>query len=299
MNLQILSRLQQQPWAMQQNRLADLTPLIIDPAIKPKGAQGFKKESRHTYTAYDYASHEYREFNTQAGYEWFNYQGGSQAYSETLPIVPPNTVVFLIWGTLGRAWTENEKWWLDAIDVDDVTAALAQIPTTTKVVFWFRSPGGIVTGIPETAAILAAAQSRFRIFDAFSDDMCASAAMWWASQFRRIYITPTADIGSIGVYLASYDLSGYLEKNGVKLDLFKAGTMKGAGVMGSSLNAEQREHLQAGVNESYRQFTADVLKQRTIAEEFMQGQCLTGQAAIEANLADGIFPSITDYLASI
>lgn len=295
MNLQLLSRILAQPWAARRESLSLLTQLVI----AGEKLASHKPQLSHTGTDWQTTDGDgkAKALDIQTGYTPLNWESAFAA-TGTLPQMPPGCHTVLAWGILGRAWTMTDKWWLDAIDVDDLTAAVAAVPEGETCVLWFRSPGGIVTGISECAAALRKLGTKRRIL-AFTDDLCASAAYWLAAQCERIDATPSADIGSIGVYLAFYDWCEYLAKAGIKLELFKAGELKGTGLQGNPLDPKAREHLQAGVDDWYRQFTADVTRNRDIADEHMQGQCLVGKAALAAHLCDAFFPSAADYFAAL
>ena len=115
----------------------------------------------------------------------------------------------------------------------------------------------------------------------------------------RLYTTPTASLGSIGVYISFYDWCDYLKNAGIKLELFKAGEKKGVGIMGNPLADGDREDLQGRVEETYRIFTSDVTRNRSIAKPIMQGQSLQGRAAMDANLCDAFHPSASAFLTAL
>lgn len=106
-------------------------------------------------------------------------------------------------------------------------------------------------------------------------------------------------LGSIGIYIAFYDWCEYLAKAGIKLELFKAGDMKGTGLPGNPLDDKARAHLQASVAEGYRAFTKDVLRMRDLDRETMQGQTLEGETALSASLVDGFYPTATAFLTAL
>lgn len=284
LRLNILNRAMAQPWAMRKESLALITQLILA-GDSPKTRSVMTETGPATQAA-------------QPGYVPFNEETWFVASGDSLPAVPENTYVFLVWGTLGRGWTSWERWIFDAIEVDELISAIQKTPEGSKCVLWFRSPGGIVTGIPETAAALRKLGAKRQLV-AFSDELCASAAEWLACQCGTIYGTPTSDWGSIGVYLAFYDYCAMLEQIGVKLELFRSGQFKGRGLMGLALSDADREQLQAGVMEMFQQFTADVLRNRAIPDEAMQGQTHRGKAALAVNLVDGFFPSAADFFNAI
>jgi len=295
MNLALLSRILAQPWAVRREHLATLTQLVIT----TEGDARPNADTSFNVRRWDGDKVVSEKLKTKAGYTVVNIEGLFADARGTLPDIPANVTCILVWGVLGRAWSQSDRWWLDAIDVDEIVATIDAAPDGSTIVLWFRSPGGIITGIPESAdAIRKAAKKGKRIL-AFTDDLCASAAYWLGSQCETIHATPTAAVGSIGVYIAFYDFCGYLEKNGIKLELFKAGTLKALGLPGNPLDDAAGAYLQATVDEGYRQFTKDVLRNRDISAENMQGQTLDGTNAKEANLVDAFWPSAAAFFAAL
>ena len=298
MNITLLNRILAQPWAVRRATLSLFTQLVMGqetPALRVPRAQ---KHAGQWWAAAEDASGMRQALAIPPSYVPMNHDAAMACANGAVPDLAPGVVCIMAWGILGRAWSALEKWWLNAVEVDELSAAIAATPPGSKVVLWFRSPGGIITGIPETAAQLRALGAQREIIG-FTDDLCASAAYWLAAQCSSIVATPTADVGSIGVYLAFYDFCAMLEKAGVKLELFKAGTMKGTGMMGKPLTEEERAYLQQGVLESYAAFTADVTMNRAVADEFMQGQTLRGDRAKAANLVDRFTASAADFFASL
>lgn len=173
-----------------------------------------------------------------------------------------------------------------AVDTQDVMEEIEQAeadPRVKNILFVFDSPGGIVTGTPELAdRIRAISKPKFSY--AYN---AHSAAYWLASATDRIFTTPTGGLGSIGVYLPIVDESRAFEQQGVKVELIKAGRLKGAGFPGTTLSDAQRANLQAEVNNIYEMFKGAVMeKRKKVTDETMQGQSFMGQKAIDAGLAD-------------
>lgn len=279
---------------MRRENLAALTQMVIGDDLRAKA------DTSWNVRRYDWDKDQVvtEKLKTKAGYTVLNYEGLLADQRGVLPDAPPNCTVLLVWGTVGRAWSAMDRYWFDAIDLDELVASINAAVEGSTVVLWFRSPGGIITGTPETAEALRKAGKTRRLI-AFSDDCCASAAYWLASQCEMIVATPTAAVGSIGVYIAFYDWCDFLAKAGIKLELFKAGSMKALGIPGSALSDEQVGHLQASVDDGYRQFTRDVLRNRHVATETMQGQCLDGTNAKSANLVDVFQPSAAAFFTAL
>ena len=164
--------------------------------------------------------------------------------------------------------------------------------------FDFDSPGGMVSGTPELANKIKGISKPKK---AFASGMIASAAYWLASACGEIWATESSEIGSIGVYLPFHDLTKAAEMEGVKVELIKAGKLKGIGYPGLPLSDIQREHLQARVNEIYGMFTAQVRRNRGahISDETMQGQTFLAREAHARGLIDGIATSKRDVIAML
>lgn len=229
-----------------------------------------------------------------AGYTGFNLEGFNAG---TLPDVPSGWHVSLVWGMLGRAWSAAEKYWLDAIEVDDLVADIENAPEK-NIVLWFRSPGGVSSGMPETVAAIRELAMRKNIV-AFTDDVMASAAYWLASAADKIIATPTAQVGSIGVYTAFYDYSRMIENAGIDLELFKAGRLKAMGIPGKPLTDAERELIQDRVDMVYEEFTASVTARRDVHCDSMQGQTFDGKEAQYRGLIDGQAQSAKAFFASL
>lgn len=200
-------------------------------------------------------------------------------------------------GVIGQKLSGIEKG-SGAVDVLDIEADIEEAEASEEVrsiFFDIDSPGGMVSGTPELAdRILQIEKPNF----AFTRGMIASAAYWLASATDGIFATKSADIGSIGVYLPWIDYTKALDQKGIKVELIKAGRLKGAGFPGVALSEEQRAHLQAGVDQIYEMFTNHVLMNRgEIDSESMQGQTFLAEAALERGLIDGIVSSKAEVLA--
>jgi protease-4 len=120
--------------------------------------------------------------------------------------------------------------------------------------------------------------------------MMASAAYWVGSQATDIVGSPSSRVGSIGVYIPHADYSKAYEKEGIKMEVIsnKDGVHKGAGLEGTTLTSEQKEQIQAEVEEIFTLFKSAIQQTRNIDEETMQGQAFMGQSARDNNLIDAV-----------
>ena len=182
----------------------------------------------------------------------------------------------------------------DLADIDRALDVAASDPSVKNVILDFRSPGGSVVGVPETAQKVSNLAKTKNVY-AFTDSLCASAAYYIASQASQIVCTPSSYVGSIGVYCALLDASGYYEKQGVKINFFKSGDLKGAGLDFKPLTENEAEMFQNRVEQLGAQFRDTVTAARpNIATSTMQGQCFMGSDAVGVHLADLTLQSLAD-----
>jgi len=177
-----------------------------------------------------------------------------------------------------------------AVDLVDVQKELISAETddmVSGVLLEFDSPGGMVSGTPETADLIARMEKP--VFSFIHE--ASSAAYWLASASDGIFGTKTASAGSIGIYIPFLDQSVAMAARGLKVDVIKndGATYKGMGFPGTSLTEEQRGHLVDRANNIAAMFKAHVRSNRgDIAESVMRGQSLMADEAVAAGLMDGI-----------
>ena len=193
-----------------------------------------------------------------------------------------------IYRVIGFADTEQIAGW--------IRAAVAN-PLVEEILLRIDSPGGMVTGTPELAAAVAAAD-RMKPVLAHTSGMMDSAAYWIASQARAICCTPSADVGCVGVYQLYYDQTAYLATMGIKASIFKSGDLKAAGHPDIPMTEAQAAHVQAEIDAIGVQFRAAVTARRDIDEDSMRGQSFLGTEAFARGLVDdlstfeGLLPSV-------
>jgi signal peptide peptidase SppA len=175
---------------------------------------------------------------------------------------------------------------------ETLRVALAD-PEVAAVVFDIDSPGGTVAGVTELATEIRAARGGAKPIVAVANAFTASAAYWLASQADEMVVSPSAQIGSIGVYAMHQDMSGQLAQDGIAVTLISAGPHKTEGNMFEPLSDEARADIQERVDASYQTFVADVAAGRRVSVEqvesdFGGGRMLTAKKAVIAGMADRV-----------
>ena len=202
-------------------------------------------------------------------------------------------------GVIGKGLSRLEAL-TGAVDVDEFTSSLEDMEDDDEVeyiIIDISSPGGTVTGVEEAAAMVARSNKKTI---AFTDTEAASAAYWIGSAADRFVATPSATVGSIGVYMAIPDYSKAFEMQGVRMDVIKSGTLKGAGIPGTSLTDAQRADLQAQVEAIHADFKANVRSKRSLVkDEDMEGQVFSGRQAAGKGLVTGLASSLAEIVSEL
>ena len=175
-----------------------------------------------------------------------------------------------------------------AIGTDTIENAIVTAlndPAVEGIILDFDSPGGSVIGVPELADSVASARFDKPVVS-FTGGLMASSAYWVAVGADAIVATGSSIVGAIGIYSAFIDQSRAFEMAGLKTEVFKTGKFKAMGIQGTSLTDEQREMIQAEVDDIFVDFTASILFNREIPNEAMQGQSFNGNTAKAQGLVD-------------
>lgn len=174
---------------------------------------------------------------------------------------------------------------------DEFRAALAD-PDVDGIVFDVDSPGGVVEGIDELASEIRAARGQKPIA-AVANHMAASAAYWAMAGADEIVATPSASVGSIGIFTAHQDISAAMEKEGVVTTLISAGKYKVERSQYAPLADEARASVQEEVDSWYAAMTSSIGKSRGVSaakvvSSYGEGRTLRASVALERGMVDRI-----------
>jgi HK97 family phage major capsid protein len=170
-------------------------------------------------------------------------------------------------------------------------AALSD-PSIGSIVIDVDSPGGTVQGVQELAELIHASRGQKPII-AMANSMAASAAYWIASAADEVWVTPSGEVGSIGVFMVHRDLSAAFEEAGIKTTVIKAGKHKAEGMAHEPLSEETQAYLQDAVNERYTAFTKAVAAFRGIEVDdvvsgYGEGRVVSATKAKRLGMVDRI-----------
>ncbi|MES3001340.1 MAG: S49 family peptidase [Pseudomonadota bacterium] len=139
-------------------------------------------------------------------------------------------------------------------------------PEVKGIVFDVNSYGGQVYGNFELANHIRANRDK-KPSMALVDAMAFSGGYSLASAAGSMVVSPSGDVGSIGVVMMHVDQSKALKDWGVKVTMIYAGKHKVDGNPYEPLTDDVRADMQAGVDESYQEFVSLVVQNRGMSEK--------------------------------
>lgn len=179
---------------------------------------------------------------------------GAVAVIPVFGIIMPRPSIYEFFGLATSTQTISRR----------VNEALAD-PDVKAIVLDVDSPGGVISGVAELAGELRGMRGGAKPIVAHADYLVASAAYWIASQADEIVASPSALVGSVGVYVMHVDQSGLLEQLGIKVTLVAEPAEKIEGNPFEPLGESAEAHLRSIVSQGLSAFRADVAAGRGIS----------------------------------
>lgn len=165
-------------------------------------------------------------------------------------------------------------------------------PDVKGVALVCDSPGGHVAGCFELADRIYQARS-VKPIAAFAHEHAFSAAYAVASAAKKITVSRTGGVGSIGVVTMHMDYSKMLDNAGVKITFIFAGKHKVDGNAYEALSDDAKARIQTRIDEAYGVFCAAVARNRGLEEKQIrktEALTFTASEAVDQKLADAIGP---------
>lgn len=153
------------------------------------------------------------------------------------------------------------------------------------------SPGGEVAGCFALGDYIYSHVRGKKPIWALVNELAASACFALASACDQIYITETAQAGSVGVICAHTDASEAVANAGFKITLFYSGTHKADYNSYEPLSEELSQELQAEMVDLHELFSAKVALWRGMDVKQVLGtesRVYRGKAAVDVGLVDAV-----------
>lgn len=218
---------------------------------------------------------------------------GERTRTPRIPKVSGSVAVIPLQGVI----TKRGGFFSDGLDrVSRVLETAMDSKAIGGVVLDVDSPGGSIYGLVEFADKLHSFRDDSKPLLAVANPLAASAAFWAASAADQFIASPSADVGSVGVWSLHLDLSQfYQEKMKVKPTLVSAGKYKVEGNPFEPLSDEARAEIQRSVDEAYDKFLVSLAKNRGVSKtqvqsNFGEGRVLSAERAKAAGMVDRVMP---------
>lgn len=158
------------------------------------------------------------------------------------------------------------------------------------IIIRINSPGGAVGPTQEIYEEIRRIDKVKPVYASFGA-IAASGGYYIGSGTRKIYSTPGAITGSIGVIMQFVDLSKLYEFAKVSQTTVKGGRFKDAGHPYRALTEEEKDLMKGMIDGVHKQFMNDIMavrKDRIKGEitEMAQGQIFSGEEAMKLGLVD-------------
>ncbi|KQP51428.1 MULTISPECIES: signal peptide peptidase SppA [unclassified Methylobacterium] len=177
---------------------------------------------------------------------------------------------------------------------EETTKLIARVRESSAVqgvVVSISSPGGTTTGSEELHRNLRALAEK-KPMVAFVDGTAASGAYIAAIAADHIVARETALVGSIGVLFQYPDLSGLLDKVGVKVESIKSAPLKAEPSGFTPTSPEARAALAAVVGDTYGWFKGLVSDRRKMSDKELavvaDGRVFSGRQSVPLKLVDAL-----------
>ena len=179
------------------------------------------------------------------------------------------------------------------VDADAVVRTLEEhreSASVAAVVLRINSPGGVVAPTQEIFSAVQRVRAAGKPVVASLGSVAASGGYYVAVAANRVYASPGTLTGSIGVVMQLANVEGLLKKVGVEYVVVKAGAYKDIGSFARAMKPEERQVLQALLDDVYGQFVKAVAERRGLDEKtvlgFADGRVYSGQQALALKMVD-------------
>jgi signal peptide peptidase SppA len=224
----------------------------------------------------------------------YEIEAAKQKQRKSGPTPPGGVGLVPIYGTITQRADLFTEWsgGTSTEKVGQQIDGYAADPNVKAIVLDVDSPGGSVYGVAELADKIRAVAKDKKVIGVANSE-AASAAYWLLAQASEVVVTPSGQVGSIGVYVMHVDQSEAMKLVGRSVTFVSAGERKVAGNSYGPLDSLGKEELQKSVDDYYALFTGAVAKGRgrsksTVQNGFGKGGMVRAEEAVAEGMADKV-----------
>lgn len=207
--------------------------------------------------------------------------GETRRDKETIVVLPIEGVITMQGRSMGSG------------DVDEIVRTIDKLTDRDEVkalVLKINSPGGSVGAVQAIHASLERFRKKGKHVVSSFGDVAASGGYYVACAGDKIVSYPGTLTGSIGVVMQMPNVTGLLQKVGVRMETFTSGALKDAGSPFRTMTADEQKYFRELVLDAYGQFFDAVKAGRRIPEADLRkvadGRVMSGRRAFELKLVD-------------
>ncbi len=179
----------------------------------------------------------------------------------------------------------------DSRDATEEIKEYVKNPSVKAIVLRIDSPGGAVAPSQEIYEEVRKAVAKKKVLVSMGS-VAASGGYYIASPATRIIANPGTLTGSIGVIMEIPNITGLMDKLGIKTEVVKSGKHKDMASIFRGIGKEEREILQGVLDNVHTQFIKAVAEGRKMlpsdVEKIADGRVFTGEQALKVGLIDEI-----------
>jgi protease-4 len=178
---------------------------------------------------------------------------------------------------------------LDSKPVNDVLEKFSKDDSIKAIILRIDTPGGGVGPSQEIFDKVRSVRKKKTVV-ASMGSMATSGGYYVACAAEKIVANPGSLTGSIGVIMHFTNVEDLFKKVGLRASVIKSGKFKDAGSPFRDMTKEERELLQALIDDVHEQFVDAVSGSRTLdkekVKEIADGRIFTGRQAVGLKLVD-------------
>ncbi len=220
----------------------------------------------------------------------FPYSNTKPTNANVVEFAGRNIAVIQISGAL-TSDQSDAKWGIQSYaDIRRSFIAATRASDVSAIALRIASPGGHASGCFDLADTIYQARGTKPIH-AILNEHAYSAAFAIASAADRITVPRTGGAGSVGVLRMHTDISGLLDKNGIKVTPLTYGAFKADGHPSQPLTDDGRARAQERLNEIGDLFVETIARNRKMtstAVKTTEAACFMGGKAVEIGFADEV-----------
>jgi ClpP class serine protease len=199
-------------------------------------------------------------------------------------------------GVMVRDWPSiaSRYGFVDMMRIREDVEMMEADDSVERVAFIHDSPGGMAQGNAEN---FDAIRRMRKPTMAFSEGLSASASYYQAAAADYVSGTRSSEWGSVGTFAVIVTFDGWLEDEGIEVEVIRSGKFKGMGIR--KLDEEERALMQHNIDTFGGQFRGDVKKNRKgIKAEDLQGQWFMAAEAASKGFIHAVSRDFDSALAS-